>query len=98
MGQIRVRVEMKIRCVGGSVPVSLVVHWHDVHGDVILLMRVQSCDLHSHGRKHPPDMREREKNNVTCLLSFFFTQNKSNLFNLKKNYQRLKDDRRNQAD
>lgn len=36
-------------------PVSLVVHGHDVHGDVILLMRVQACYLHPHGRKHPPE-------------------------------------------
>lgn len=39
-----------------AIPVSLVVHRHDVHGDVILLMRVQTCDLHTHGRKHPPEV------------------------------------------
>lgn len=38
-----------------EVPVSLVVHGHDVHGDVVLLVRVQTGDLYPHGRKHPPE-------------------------------------------
>lgn len=41
------------------VPVSLVVHRHNVHGYVILLVRVQTGDLHSHGRKHPPKWTKR---------------------------------------
>lgn len=35
-------------------PVSLVVHGDDVHGDVVLLVRVEARNLHSHGGKHPP--------------------------------------------
>lgn len=40
-------------------PVSLVVHGDDVHGDVVLLVRVEARDLHSHGGKHPPDRTEK---------------------------------------
>lgn len=44
-----------------EVPVSLVVHGHNVHGDVILLVRVQSGDLYSHRRKHPPEGEKNHK-------------------------------------
>lgn len=44
-----------------SLPVSLVVHGHDVHGDVILLVRVEPRDLHSHGGKHPPGGRRKTR-------------------------------------
>lgn len=43
------------------VPVSFVIHWHDVHCDVILLMRIQAGYLYSHGRKHPPEETEKKK-------------------------------------
>lgn len=42
-------------------PVSLVVHRHDVHSDVILLMGVEACDFYSHGRKHPPDGDKKQQ-------------------------------------
>lgn len=55
-----------------AVPVSLVVHRHDVHGDVILLVRVQTCYLHPHGGKHPPERGEKQHIiNAMETISFY---------------------------
>lgn len=40
-------------------PVSLVVHGNYIHGDVILLMGVQTRDLDAHGREHPPGRKSK---------------------------------------
>ena len=40
-------------------PVSFVVHGDYIHGDVILLMWVQTRNLDAHGGKHPPDGKTR---------------------------------------
>lgn len=42
-------------CVRALLPVSLVVNGDYVHGDVVLLVRVQARDLHTHCGEHPPD-------------------------------------------
>lgn len=55
-------------------PVSLVVHWYNVHGNVILLMWIQSDDFNSHSREHSP---ETENNFNYCMCSL----NKSNCIN-----------------
>lgn len=55
-----------------ALPVSLVVHRHDVHGDVILLVRVQTCYLYPHGRKHPPERGEKQHIiNAMETISFY---------------------------
>lgn len=41
-------------------PVAFGVHRHDVHGDVVLLARVQVAHLDAHGWKHPPEKERRD--------------------------------------
>lgn len=47
-----------LQCLELCLPVSFVVHRYNVHGNVILLMRVQSYDFNSHSRKHSPEMEQ----------------------------------------
>lgn len=49
------------KCALSNSPVSLVVHGHDVHGDVVLLVRVQAGNLDSHGGKHPPEVAKKKR-------------------------------------
>lgn len=49
-------------------PVSLVVHWYNVHSNVILLMWIQSDDFNSHSREHSPET-ENNLNYCMCSLS-----------------------------
>lgn len=37
-----------------SLPVSLVIHRDNVHGNIILLVGIQACNFHPHGWKHSP--------------------------------------------
>ena len=54
-----------------NVPVSLVVHRHYVHGDVILLMGIQTCDFYSHSGKHPPEGRTNTSDEVIFFIWTF---------------------------
>lgn len=51
--EIHLRIAVRVLCT--RLPVSLVVHGDYIHGNVILLMWVQTRNLDTHGGEHPPD-------------------------------------------
>lgn len=57
-------------------PISFVVHWNYIHGDVILLMWIQTRNLHTHSREHPPATKTKHSIGDFSLLIIIITNKK----------------------